>query len=567
MSASPRATPRWRLRRPFAHQERMPKLPPIVGTVLAARGITERTQADAFYKPHLATPHDPLQLPGMHEAIARTREAIRAGETIALYGDFDVDGVTSVSLLTLALQRLDARTLPYIPDRFSEGYGLNTRAIEELHARGVTLLITADCGTSNVDEIAAGNVLGIDTIVLDHHTVPPELPPAHAVINPKRPDSPYPFTELAAVGVAYRFLQALWEAEGRTLPEDDFVDIVALGTVVDVAPLFDENRGIVAAGLERMRAAPRPGIAALAAVAGVAPERIGAETLGFALGPRMNAAGRLAHATLALDLLLAETPAHARPLAEQLDALNQQRREECEHGHALAEELLGASDDPLIMVGSEEMHAGIIGIVAARLAEAHSRPAIVYEAGVSESRASARTIPAFDIIAAIRKERELLFRHGGHRAAAGFTIRNDNIPRFKERVINTAAELLEPDDLRPLIEIDAEAHLGELTGLEVKGLTRFEPCGEGNRRPVLLSRGVRLVDSRRVGADESHLKVKVRDGAATWPGIAFRRGDMELDGDLDIIYSLNREWRGERMELEILDLAPSAERRPLELGG
>ena len=541
---------RWKLRRPFAHQERLPNLPPVVGTVLAARGITTREAAERFYKPHLEARHDPLLLPGMDLALRRTREAIDTHETIALFGDFDVDGVTSIALLKLALERLGATTVPYLPDRFSEGYGLNVGAVDLLREQGASLLISADCGTSSVAEIAHANSLGLDAIVLDHHTVPPDLPEALAVINPKRDESPYPFTELAAVGVAYRFLQALYESLGRELPEGDFLDLVALGTVVDVAPLEDENRAIVAAGLKHMQMSPRPGVEALAGIAGTSAERIRAETLGFGLGPRLNAAGRMRHARTALDLLLADSALRARTIAEELDALNRQRQQECEQGLLEAEELLGASDDPLTMVGSERMHAGIIGIVAGRLVESRSRPAIVYEQGPETSRASARTFGDFDIVKAIRKESDLLVRHGGHRAAAGFTIRNEHLDLFRERIVNTAAEQLAPEDLRPTITIDAETSLADLSGVEIRGLTQFEPCGHGNRRPVLLSRNVELRDARRVGADGSHLKLKVREGASTWPGIAFRKGDLEPAGELDIVYSLSREWRGERMELE-----------------
>ena len=558
---------RWKLRRAFAHQERLPNLPPVVGTVLAARGITTREAAERFYKPHLEARHDPLLLPGVEPALRRTREAIEAHETIALFGDFDVDGVTSIALLKLALERLGATTIPYLPDRFSEGYGLNVGAVDVLREQGASLLISADCGTSSVAEIAHANSLGLDSIVLDHHTVPPEMPQALAVINPKREESPYPFTELAAVGVAYRFLQALYESLGRELPEGDFLDLVALGTVVDVAPLEDENRVIVAAGLQHMRTSPRPGVEALAGIAGTSADRIRAETLGFGLGPRLNAAGRMRHARTALDLLLADSALRARTIAEELDALNRQRQQECEQGLLEVEELLGASDDPLTMVGSERMHAGIIGIVAGRLVESRSRPAIVYEQGPETSRASARTFGDFDIVKAIRKESELLVRHGGHRAAAGFTIRNEHLDLFRERIVNTAAEQLSPEELRPTMTIDAEASLSDLSGVEIRGLTQFEPCGHGNRRPVLLSRNVELRDARRVGADGSHLKLKVRDGASTWPGIAFRKGDLEPAAELDIVYSLSREWRGERMELEVLDFAPSAERRGLDVSG
>ena len=567
MTTPARTVPRWRLRHAFAHQERLPNLPPVVGAVLAARGITTREGAERFYKPHLAARYDPLLLPGMEAALRRTREALAARETIALFGDFDVDGVTSIALLKLALERLGAMTIPYLPDRFREGYGLNVEAVGFLREEGASLLISADCGTSSVAEIAHANRLGLDAIVLDHHTTPPALPEALAVINPKREDSPYPFTELAAVGVAYRFLQALYESLGRELPERDFLDLVALGTVVDVAPLEDENRAIVAAGLEAMRTSPRPGVEALAGMAGARADRIRSQTLGFGLGPRLNAAGRMKHARTALDLLLAETPLAARRLAEELDLLNRQRQEECERGLLEAEALLGAGDDPLTVVGSERLHAGVIGIIAGRLAESRSRPAIVYEQGRETSRASARTFGDFDIVKAIRKESDLLARHGGHRAAAGFTIRNENLDLFRERIVNTAAEQLGADERRPSIVIDAEAPLASLAGVEIRGLTQFEPCGHGNQRPVLLSRNVELRDARRVG-DGSHLKLKVREGASTWPGIAFRRGEDadDLSGELDIVYSLSQEWKGERMELEVLDFAPSAEGRGLEVG-
>ena len=558
---------RWRLRDPYAHQKGIPNFPPIVATVLAARGITARPQADLFYKPHLAADYDPLQLPGMLEAINRTRRAIAERETIALYGDFDVDGVTSVAILTLGLRPLGAVTVPYIPDRFREGYGLNKAAIATLREAGAGLLVTADCGISSVDEVVFANSLGLDVIILDHHTVPEELPPALAAVNPKRLDSPYPFDELAAVGVAYRFLQVLYEACGRTLAEDEFLDLVALGTVVDVAPLADENRRIVTEGLVRMQRGLRPGLEALSTVAGTPAERFNAETLGFAIGPRMNAAGRLAHANIALELMLASDLAAARPLAERLDLLNRERQQQTADAYALAEELCGTADDPLVMVGSDRIHAGIVGLVAARLADQRHRPAIVYELGPEDSRASCRSIPEFDIVSAIRKEKALLVRHGGHRAAAGFTARNEDIPLLRERLMNTAAEMLRGEALRRVIEVDAEAPLGALTGLEVKGLMRFEPCGQGNPKPVLLSRRVRLLNAKAVGSDQSHLKVTVKDGAATWPAIAFRQADAELAAEVDIVYSLSREWRSDRVELEILDIAPSGEGRGLESGG
>jgi single-stranded-DNA-specific exonuclease len=561
-----RPKPRWRLRDPFAHQKGIANFPPVVATVLAARGITTRAQADLFYKPHLAPDHDPRQLPGMAEAVARVRRAIDGKETIALFGDFDVDGVTSISVLHLGLRPLGAHTINYIPDRFAEGYGLNFGAVQKLQAQGATLMITADCGISSVEEVAYANRLGLDVVILDHHTVPDELPAAVAAVNPKRLDSPYPFDELAAVGVAYRFLQALYEELGRTLDESEFLDLVALGTVVDVAPLEDENRRIVTDGLSHMQRRLRPGLEALAAVSSTRAPQFNAETLGFALGPRMNAAGRLKHAYVALELMLAPDLATARPLAAELDLLNRERQRQTVEACALAEELCGVSDDPLIMVGSPDIHAGIVGLVASRLADGRHRPAVVYERGPQTSRASCRSIPAFDVVAALRKEKDLLIRHGGHRAAAGFTVANENLDCLRDRLVNTAAELLPAESLRPVFHVDAEAPLSALTGLEVKGLMRFEPCGHGNRKPVLMSRGVRVLKSRAVGNDADHLKLTIKDGPVTWPAIAFRQAANEMADEVDIVYSLTREFGRESVELEILDFAPSWERRPLEPG-
>jgi single-stranded-DNA-specific exonuclease len=557
---------RWRLHAPQAQQDAIPRFPPIVATVLAARDITTREEAETFYKPHLLPPHDPLLLPGMAEAIERTKEAIAGGELIALFGDFDVDGVTSLAVLSQAFDELGAKTTTYIPNRFTEGYGLNNEAVATLAKRGVTLMLTADCGTSSVEEVAAANRAGMDVIILDHHTVHVDQPDALALINPKRDDSPYPFREMAAVGVSYRFLQALFQSLGRELDESAYVDLVAFGTVADVAPLVDENRAMVVAGLKQMAESMRPGMEALADVSRVAASDISAETFGFAFGPRVNAAGRLAHADTALDLLLSKTRAEAARHAQTLDSLNQQRRENTDEAYALAEELCGASDDPLIMIGHERMNMGIVGIVAARLAEQHNKPAIVFERGESTSRASCRSVADFDIVKAIRTEENLLVRHGGHRAAAGFTIANKNIDEFRARMVNYAAERLDGRDPRPVIDIDADVRLQDLSGLEVRGLKGFEPCGEGNPKPVLLSRNVEVQRTRRIGADQSHLKLTLRDGPVSWQAVAFRQADSPIADRIDIVYSLGDEWQGRGIELVLADFAPSEQGHPLEFG-
>ena len=562
-----RPTPRWRLRKAGAEQiyrQNLSHLPPIVGKVLAARGIDTREKALAFYKPHLAPDLDPFRLTDMRRAIDRTRAAIAGGETIALYGDYDADGVTSLATLTRGMRPLGAITLPFIPSRFKEGYGLNSDALTGLRDAGASLVITADCGISNVSEVEHANSLGLDVVILDHHTVPPETPAAHATVNPMRLDSPDDFRGLAAVGVVFHFLRALYEDFGRSLDESELLATVALGTVVDVAPLRGENRRITRLGLEAMHSSLPPGLEALMSVSRQ-KGAITTDTFGYALGPRINAAGRMEHARHALDLMLSDSIRESRELAERLDAMNRQRQEETDRCLAIAEELVGNADGPLIMVGSDEFRLGIVGLIAGRLAESRSRPAIAYcPKDDFTATASARSIPQFDIVSAIRKEASLVEKHGGHRAAAGFTVRNENIPDLHDRLVNTAAELLDADGMRPIIEVDAEVSLRQIAGNEIRGLMQFEPCGEGNPRPVLLARGVALKDFKTVGADKGHLKMQLKDGAATWPAIAFRQADAELDGEVDVVVRLQNGWMDDRLELEVLDVAPASAGRPLE---
>jgi single-stranded-DNA-specific exonuclease len=564
-----RPVARWRLRNPQAveiHRRNLSHLPPIVGTVLAARGIDTRDKTVAFYRPTLAPELDPFRLSDMRRAVDRVHSAIRGGETIALYGDYDADGVTSLATLTRGLRPLGAITIPFIPDRFREGYGLDEGALSRLHAAGATLVLTADCGISNVREVDHANTLGLDVIILDHHTVPAAMPAAHAVVNPMRDDSPPEFRGLAAVGVVFHFLRALYEDFGRTLAEDELLATVALGTVADVAPLEGENRRLTWQGIAGMRNGVPPGLEALLAVARANPAKVTTDTFGYALGPRINAAGRMHHARLALDLMLAERIIEARELAERLDQLNRQRQDETERCLAIAQELARDNGDPLLMVGSPDFKLGIVGLVAGRLAEERNRPAVAFcPKDELTSTASARSIPAFDIVGAIRKEEALLEKHGGHRAAAGFTVRNSNLEELRGRLVNTAAELLDEHTLRPLILVDAEIALRQIHGYEIKGLMQFEPCGQGNPRPVLLARNVLLKDWKPVG-DGSHLKFQLKDGPATWPAIGFRKAGVDLDERVDVVVQLQH-GLGDALELEVLDIAPSSEARHLENSG
>ncbi len=572
---------RWRLRaQPQTDGLRGSGYPPLIQRLLALRGLRTTTEARAFLEGH-APPHadDPSLLPDMEVAIRRLRRALERGETVAVFGDFDVDGVTAVALLCQGLGVLGYRTIPYIPDRFREGYGLNLGAVESLHRQGATLLLTADCGTSSLPEIERARSLGMEVIVLDHHSVPKELPAVEALVNPKLRGDRGPYADLAAVGVAYLLLLALHDDLAQPFPAEQYLDLVALGTVVDMAPLVGENRHLVRRGLSVLAEARRPGLRALMAVAGVDPGRVDAQHLSFALGPRLNAAGRLAHASLSYELLVCEEPEKAQTLAERLNGLNQERQRRQAEATELALALMSedasaaeASIDvaPLIMLGHPAISCGIVGLVAARLAEEFYRPAVVYELGENESRASARSIPEFDIAAALLGCADLLERFGGHRQAAGFTAANDRLPLVRERLLAVAGEELGGRDLAATIDIDAELPLRELRGAEIRLLGRFGPHGVGNPEPTFLSRSVRVVESWPAGAPEAgHRRLKLRDGPVVWPAIAFGLVDEggsehSLDagpaqGELvDVVYTLTPDRRiSDGLELHVLDIRQS----------
>ncbi len=542
--------------------------PPLIRHLLWGRGIRTDDAAMRFLDevagPSVAVSHDPFLLPDMDHAVARLLAALRGGERIAAYGDFDVDGVTSCALLYQGLSALGFDIVTYIPDRFREGYGLNNGALAELAALGITLVITADCGTSNVAEVAYAKERGVDVIVADHHTVPPELPDAVAVVNPKRPDTPYPYTELAACGVVYKLLHATYEALGRTFPYEDYIDLVALGTVVDMAPLTGENREIVRSGLRVLARTKRPGLLALMRVSGAEPQTLDARDLGFGLGPRLNAAGRLTHARQALELVLEQDEVRAGQLAAALHELNAERRRQTDEALALARELAGRRSDnpPITFVGHESISAGIVGLVAGRLAEERHRPAIVYQEMGAECRASARSIPAFDIVAALREHAPLMERFGGHRQAAGFTVATARRDQLREALERTAAERLTAADLEPSLDIDAAIPLSRLLGDEVRWISRFGPFGIGNPELTLLSRGVRVADCKTVGEGGEHLRLTLRDGAVMWPAIAFRQGEAPIERGMlaDVVYTLtpDRFAGGAMLQMQVKDIAPAS---------
>jgi single-stranded-DNA-specific exonuclease len=569
---------------PHRQRERLSHINPLLVQILFNRGVTDPVEAEAFLNGRPLF-HDPYRMLGMTTAVERIRVAIQRAEPIVVYGDFDADGVTATALLVQALTAFGAQVQPYIPHRVDEGYGLNCDALDRIAGWGVRLVITVDCGIRSPVEVAHGNAIGLDMIVTDHHSIFRDeadierLPPGLAVINPKRQGDPYPFKDLAGVGIAFKLAQALLMAEKQApigpepaqLEERALLDLVALGTVADLAPLLGENRFLVQRGLAELRRPQRPGIQAMLEEARLAPAKIDSTAIGFVLGPRLNAAGRLATAETSYRLLTAADPLTARPLAEELGRLNQERQRLTAEMVAQAKNLIEREtpDRHLFLVASAEFLPGIVGLIAGRLTEEFYRPTLVAEVGPEETHGSARSIPEFNITAALDECKDLLKRYGGHAAAAGFTVLNQNLPAFRARLEQLAARELAGRDLTPSLTVDAVVSLAAIDWALHGLLAQLEPCGYGNGQPVLASRGLEVVSQRTVGQDAQHLKLAVRDPSDTGPtarrvldAIAFRHGAWynQLPRRIDLAYTVEaNEYGGERrLQLNVRDIRPAA---------
>lgn len=552
---------KWKILPPPPPEHLYAGIPPLVAQLLYNRGIIDPADAEMFLAGDKRLENDPALLPEMGKAVARVMRAVLGGQTIAVFGDFDVDGVTATTLLVQGLQRIGGRVIPYIPHRVEEGHGLNILALKKLYQQGASLVITVDCGITADAEALKAREMGLDLIITDHHEVTGPLPTALAVVNPKRNDSTYPFRELAGVGVAFKLLQALFRATGRDGQADEFLDLVALGTVADMMPLLAENRYLVRQGLEVLNATSRPGIRELITCAGLKIGKIDAESISFALAPRLNAAGRLEHASVSYDLLNADSPEDARQVAELLERRNVERQRLTSQFMSLVEAKLSpiGEDTPLLMVADEEFRAGVNGLVAGKLTDKYYRPAIILEVGEKESRGSARSIPEFNIVAALWECRELLSHFGGHAQAAGFTVANENIDRLRQRLVEIARNKLAGVELQPSINIDAEVELAGLGGETLRLITKLAPFGKANAAPTFLSRGVKVVDFRWVGSDGEHLKFRLNKRGVVWDAIGFRiNHNGDIPSCIDIVFNLKlNTWNGrESLELEILDFRP-----------
>lgn len=551
-------------------EESLKDFPQPLRQILFNRGYADQTSALNFLSASPPANSNPENMLGMKAAVTRLVSAISNGELIAIYGDYDADGVTATALLVQLLSALDAQVEGYIPNRFDEGYGLNNEALDTLKERGASLVVTVDCGVRSIGEVQHAKDQGLDLIISDHHHPGEQLPPALAVINPKQDGDPYPDKNLAGVGIAYKLGIALLEKMrhngnqlAQAFDETLLLDLVALGTVADLAPLTSENRSLVRHGLKVIRQPRRQGLQALIGVCGLLPRRIQASDIGFVLGPRLNAAGRLDSALASFDLLTTKSINEAGYLAQQLDNQNRERQKITRDNQAIAEEIALAEepDSMLLFAADPGFNPGIVGLVASRLTEQYYRPAIVANYGETFTRGSCRSIPEFHITDALDQCEELMEHHGGHAAAAGFTVRNENLDELVTRLRAIADEKLSGLDLRPVMHADLEIQLSNLVPEIIDQLEILQPTGYGNPQAVFVSRELKVNDHRLVGRDGSHLKMTVSDGWVTYDAIAFRQGHWHADMPLfvDLMYTFEKnEFNGkENLQLKVRDIKPS----------
>jgi single-stranded-DNA-specific exonuclease len=581
----------------IAALERAAGIPAVVAELLVCRGVTDADAAREFLDPKLSALRDPELLPGCAAAAERINAAVRDGRRIALYGDYDVDGMTGTAILWLCLKLLDAQVRYYVPHRVDEGYGLNAEAVRTLAAEKTDLLVTVDCGIGSVEEAALARELGVELIVTDHHEPGLKLPEAAAIVHPRLPGD-YPFGGLSGSGVAMKVAWAICQqASGakRVAPRmKDFlvqaVGLAALGTVADVVPLVDENRVLVRHGLESLATAPTLGMATLMGICKVTPKkhhdgklRLDAEDLSFQIAPRLNAAGRLGQPQLAVELLVTDRPERATELAQYIDGLNA-TRQTLERSIQLAaakqaKELFDAADDAALVLADRGWHPGVIGIVAGRLAERFHRPVVMIswdKAGLRPGIGSARSVPGFNLHAALAECGEFLLAHGGHAAAAGLKIDEGQLAGFRGAFCEVAATRISSEQRVAELFVDVEAPLSAFTLQTVEQLERLAPFGQGNPRPLLCTAGVTLAGPPKpLGQTGHHLAMMLSQHGVKLRAVAFGGGDWAddlaaLEGPMDIAFRpVINSYRGRRsVELHLVDWRPTAAPRlsPLALG-
>jgi single-stranded-DNA-specific exonuclease len=534
---------------------------PILAQLLWQRNIRTAEQAKRFLYPQREHCYDPFVMKDMDRAVSRLRQAIQAREKILVYGDYDVDGSTSTAIAYLVLKQLGADVDPYIPDRFSEGYGLNLAAIENAHRQGYTVILTVDNGISAIDQCQLAKRLGIDLIVTDHHQPPDVLPDAYAILNPKQPGCAYPDKMLAGAGIAWKLAHALL----GSFPAQ-YLDLAALGTIADLAPLVDENRVIAYYGLQALSQSTRPGIQSLLQVSGLANRPITAGHVGFALGPRINASGRLETALHALELLITDDKQRAFELACMLNEINQERQDLCDSIFQEAVQMIENHPDWLgqrvLVVAKEGWNIGVIGIVASRLVERYYKPTVVLSIGEHEAKGSARSVDGFNLYEALKTCSDLFDHFGGHTMAAGLSLAAEHIETFRIRFNQAAEAVWQEEWTYPKLDIDVSLGLPDATLDLLDAVAKLEPYGVGNPKPKFHLPNLRIDQVRAVGRDNHHLQFRLSDGTLRISGIAFKRGeeleDVQKATVLDIVGELEcNEWNGiQSVQILIHDWKP-----------
>ncbi len=533
---------------------------PLAAMVLAARGIERKEQADG-YLDCTAPLLDPFLMTDMAQAAQRVRLAIEKGEKMAVFGDYDVDGITATCLLTDFLRKRGCDCVPYIPGRLEEGYGLNPIAIEYLHGLGVKLIITVDCGITAVEEARMCKNLGIDLVITDHHECKEILPEAVAVVDPHRPDGGYPHKLLSGVGVAFKLASALAGDQQAMLRE--YADMVCLGTVADVMTLHGENRAIVAAGLAMLKKTRRPGLAALLEQCGCEPESVSASTVGYMLSPRINAAGRMGQIEIAVELFLTDDPAKGEEAAKALCELNKQRQAVEAEIYNQAVEMLPEGKVPeAIVLADDGWHQGVVGVVASRIAEEFCCPTILICLDGEHGKASSRSFGGFNLFAALTELSDLLESYGGHELAAGFTIGREQIPEFRRQICRLAGEFASGNGPESQLEADCIVPPEMLTLHNVESLNSLEPCGNGCPKPVLVMENLTVDRLSMVGGGR-HLRLRLQSGSHSWGGIFFSttpESASVVQGDrVDVAFVPQvNEYRGERtVQMNLQDIRPA----------
>ena len=531
----------------------------LVARLLYNRGITSSSEAESFLKADERLSIDPFTLPDMHAAVSRIFKVLLSGEKIAVYGDFDADGITATALLTQGLAALGADVVPYIPHRLYEGYGLKVSALEKLRKQGVSLVITVDTGITAFAEVEKARKMGMEILITDHHVPLKELPASQIIIDPKRVESQCSFHEFAGVGVAFKLLQALLYGMSKEELVKSSLELVTLGTITDMSPLVSENRRWVKTGLKLLSRTSRTGLIELMNCASIDRSRLTVDTVSYQIGPRLNSAGRMDDATASYQLLVTQDKAEAGMLAMNLEEKNRERQRVVAETYEKARrQIVEDGTDRLILMASDaDYPAGVTGLVASKLADEFYRPVILFKIGLETCRGSARSIQEFDLMEALKACHPLLTKYGGHARAAGFNIHTRDLQEFQKSVKAEAEAKLKGLDLRPHINIDAEVPLSAFSTGVFEEIRHLEPHGVGNPSPVFLSRGVEVVEQKLAGIQSDHLKLKLKQEGITWDAMGFRLGNYagELGPHIDIVYEVEVDhFNGKpQLRLNLLD--------------